>query len=243
VYLSPDYDAADRSPLNETEVAMNVDTVENVAWRSIVLPMENQRLNRAYKAHYNMTDTRFDTTQQDQKTIDPAFIVLAAQVDGFTSIGKLWVEYDVELTEPQKTTDFDNQGGAGTLKNTGLNPNVVNVFANSALAVDNQEITPILKTLNGTAFPGPNLFEFTRDWEGFITKNVVGTGISAMGSTNKNNVAVADTSIPATINGAQTSATYQVFDRFKAGDILGSSPISATTLSSIIYNLGGSAVD
>jgi hypothetical protein len=241
MYLSPDYDSADALPVGETEVAANVDTVENVAWESIHCQLKTEKMNRAYKAHYNMTDTRFDATKQDQKTIDPAFVVLAGQVDGFTMVGKFWVEYDCELFEPQRTTDVDNQGGLGSNKVSGLAPNVVDVFTTGTVATLNQEVVPILKVLNGTAFPGPNLFEFTRDWQGFLTKNITGTGITNIGGILKNGAPI-PTAVATVINGAQTNATYQAFDSFKAGDVLGSAPVNSATLTSIIHNLGGSGV-
>jgi len=243
LYLAPDYDAADSAPTTEQQISANVDTVEDVVWNSSVCHLKPERLNRAYKSHFNMTDTRFATTNQDQKTIDVGFLSIAGQMDGFTNAGKLFVDYKVEFFEPQYPTDFDNQGGVGLNKTSGLNVNSSNVFQSNAVGTLLQENQPIVSLLPNSSFPGPNLFQFNRDWSGYITKNITGTGLTGVGTILKNLLPIADTTIPTVTNSAGTNSTYQAFDNFKAGDIIGSNTIAGTTLTSMIMNLGGSSVD
>jgi len=85
VLMSPDYDAQDGAPVSEVIQAAYKGSVEDVPWESNVLALEPALLNRAYKAHFTMTDTRFNATTQDENTIDAAQVFISSDTDaGYT---------------------------------------------------------------------------------------------------------------------------------------------------------------
>jgi hypothetical protein len=240
--MSPDYDAADKAPLTEREFSANVDTVENTGWSNLSITLNPSRMNRLYKAHTCMSDGRFATTTQDQKTIDVGFLNVAYDSLLNTSLGKLWVEYDVEFHEPQYSTESPAYGGQGSNKVGDLNPGVNALFQTNNLETNFAEEVPVLKVLPANQFPGPNLFEFTRDWSGFVTKRLEGTGISGVGGLTLNGLANGVNTVTPMFNTGATASTNQEWIDAKMGDLLGNTPITASTLSRLIMNLGGSSV-
>lgn len=100
--MVPDYDSADTVPQTEAQATSYAGATEFVIWNDFTMTLPGKDLNRSYTSHYIMEDSRFDSTEQDSKTIDPAQVFLFTDVDfSGTSLGKLWVEYDVELMNPQ----------------------------------------------------------------------------------------------------------------------------------------------
>jgi hypothetical protein len=239
--LSPDYDAADQPPVNELEASSNVDTVEGNAWAPLVLEFNPSRMNKAYKTHYCMSDERFAVSTQDEKTIDAAQAFVCSEAGTITTWGKLWIEYVVELSTPQAATEGISEGGAGTNKTSGLNTGVANVFQNNAMQTNNQEPVPVLEVLDPANYPGPNMFKFARDWSGFTTTQINGTGITNPPLQTLNGVAVPAV-IQGIINQLGTIATSQQYVTAKQGDLLGMLPLTATTVNQLIQNLGGASI-
>jgi hypothetical protein len=242
IILSPDYDAADQAAQNEREVTMNADAVEDSCSKSIRIALRPERLNSAYKQHYTATDSRFSATKQDQKTLDCGFLSIAV-VGSNVPFSKLWVEYECELFTPQIISPAMNQGGAGNNKTSGLAANTSNIFQDNALLTSLQELQPIIEVLPSTSFPGPNLFKFKQDWNGFIDTDYTGTVITAVGAPliNGSGANVTSTLSPL-INSAQTGARKQHFVTALAGDLLGLSAASASTITGLVMNLGASSV-
>jgi hypothetical protein len=248
VMLLPDYDAADSTPLTETTASQHMNCKEDVIWKEVHCPLDPKRLNALYKQHVCMSDGRFSSTKQDQKTIDAAQFYFFVESSTTGTDGKLWVEYECELMTPQPQEIPVVQGGAGVLDNDVVK-NVTNVFNSNSVAVNLQEAVPILKLLPASSFPGPNLFQFTRDWAGFITRQVTGTGMNAgtIGKPTQNGVSFG--SIPGfteTIapgnTGADTRNIGQWWGNWKEGDLLGHELINPTTLTNLVFNLGASSV-
>lgn len=247
ILMLPDYDAADASPPTEIEACSHVNAVEEVIWEELVCVLKPESLNRAYKSHFNCTDTRFDGSVQDEKTLDAAQFFVFVESSSAGTDGKLWVEYDVELTTPQPPELDASLGGAGTLKVSGLNVNSANIFNDNVTSTNLQEEVPVLRklTLTDQAYPNASMWKFMRDWEGFVTKEVTGTGITDGGAVKVNGVDV--TTLPGfatTINsiGSGLAELRQIHGHFKEGDLLGAGPVVGTTLASMIMNLGGSSV-
>jgi len=99
VLLSPEYDALDSPPATEIIQAMMEGSVEDVPWR-------DQVISFSYPDMISMGPRKFIRSGSvgvaDLKTYDVGqlFVGLAGCTDTST-IGKLWVEYDVELYVPQ----------------------------------------------------------------------------------------------------------------------------------------------
>jgi hypothetical protein len=247
VLLVPDYDAADTQTLTEDRATQHVNAVEDVLWKEIFCVLRPESMNRALKSHFTCTDERFVQTSQDSKTLDAAQFFLFIDSNTPGTDGKLWVEYEVDLTTPQPPEFPLSLGGAGTNKNAGLLAGSANIFTSNALIVNAEEPVPILEVLPSSSFPGPDLFKFTRDWSGFITKEAEGTGLTGTGTVLRNGTnaigqpSFSDT-ITQTIEGSLLRAVRQIYGDWKEGDLLGSGPVTATTLTRMIHNLGGSSV-
>jgi len=111
VLLSPEYDALDSAPSTEVLQAMMAGSIEDVPWR-------NQTLVFSSKDMFPMGPRKFvrsaSVSSSDLKTYDAGqlFVGLAGCADT-TTIGKLWVEYDVDLYIPQNPS-AGTVGGVGS---------------------------------------------------------------------------------------------------------------------------------
>lgn len=103
--IAPDYDAADASPLTETQLCAYEDAVEDVVWR-------DQECKLDIAAMHSMGPRKFvrNTTvaNQDIKTFDVGNLFIGTI--GMSALigaicGKLWVDYDVTFFVPQIPSD------------------------------------------------------------------------------------------------------------------------------------------
>jgi len=111
VLLSPEYDALDSAPTSEIIQAMMAGSVEDVPWRDQVLTFSPQDMFPMGPRKFTRSSA---VASSDLKTYDVGqlFVGLAGCTDANT-IGKLWVEYDVELYIPQNPLT-GNFGGIGS---------------------------------------------------------------------------------------------------------------------------------
>jgi len=118
VIMSPDYDAADSAPVSEQVASTYEDTKEDAPWKDIDCTLTPQSLHALGPTKFIRTGPL--NANQDIKTYDAGTFYLST-VDGTAvSWGKLWVEYDVTLFNPQL-----NAGGGGSLayqRITGVTP-------------------------------------------------------------------------------------------------------------------------
>jgi len=251
--ISPDYDAADAAPVSEVVASQNRSTKEFSPWVETKVPLSIEAMNASYKTHYCMSDSRFENSVQDEKTIDCAQVFLLC-MDAFGPLGKLWIEYEVDLITPQYNTE-NEVACAGIVKNSGLQPTTL-PFMNSTLFTNNQPSQKVLTT-EGVIYPTDTIGTFVREFKGFIDVNLQGTGLgnalnyTVSGFRPKTNQSW---NLPASlapivdggnvINRSQWSTIGSGFD-FLAGDQLklkfnsGSLP---ATLSGLVLNLGSSSV-
>lgn len=270
IIMTPDYDAADAQvPLSEQTIYNNRGTVDGPVWQELSLHVECSAMNRLYKSHVIMSDDRFITTTQDQKTIDPCQVFVLTDDtsnNGATQYGKLFVEYEVELTEPQVVTEPTNVGGltydanyGGTfILNNSARP-ITGIYVNNN---DPLSVNPAFRVDPGLAlpvnqctsvnFPTATLCQMMRDWEGIITTKLVGTGFGSAPqlfktsfSNNPNDQAgVNDTAIGQSLLGSVVNAGgSQMMTQFKAslktGDYLKILTPNASSLASFLLELGG----
>jgi hypothetical protein len=139
--MSPDYDAADKAPISEKEQAASVDTVEDAPWKNQEFVLSVTRMNKAYKSFSVMSDARFVTTKQDVKTVDCAQVTISGDPDVAGNWGKLWIDYEVDLFNPQADTE-PGVGSGG--KNVLGNPSVGSTFArnNPFSIIENVLVSP-----------------------------------------------------------------------------------------------------
>ncbi len=105
VYLAPDYDAMDyMNTKTEVQVASFIGAVSVQCWTGASMAFDPKLMNRSMTFRY----VRDSIIAGDMKTYDVGYFVLGVnnQIDTST-IGKLWVSYDVEFAIPQYEPLYD----------------------------------------------------------------------------------------------------------------------------------------
>lgn len=272
IIMSPDFDAADGQgvgiSITEQSMFNNVDTIDRPIWdRGTTLVLKPERLNRLYKNHATMTDGRFAMSSQDKKTIDPCQVFICSDAStglGATfAFGKIIVEYEVELHEPQDITDaVFSGGGAAQVTSLGTIP------ASPVPGVILQSQEDINSPLNfftalnggqpaGTVLPNCTLGMFNRDWQGTINAWMSGTGINtatdmeAWVGPNTPTVqapSVANGDVLQYRNNYYRNPTTTLYSNLfqivaKAGQVLKITAPLATTLSACRWTMGATSVN
>jgi len=169
--LSPDYDAQDGQPATEQQMTQLRDTVEDNPWKDMTCDLKPASLNRAYKTHFVMDDSRYSTTSQDEKTIDAAQFFISADKDANANWGKLWVDYDVDFFTPQTmSVTVPETGGARVNVNGGVPTTTGGMFTNTlaGIALAQSASDPIVKALDNSVTGNTTVVEFLRDWSGTV---------------------------------------------------------------------------
>nr|UJQ92939.1 MAG: putative capsid protein [Narnaviridae sp.] len=100
VILSPDYNAVDQAPSSEQVASNTQDAVEDVCWRSITCHLDVQ----AMFPFGPRKQIRVGNISGDYTTYDAGRLFVCVTGQGSAAeIGKLWVDYDVELFVPQSS--------------------------------------------------------------------------------------------------------------------------------------------
>lgn len=184
IIMSPDYDAADgQIALNEQLLFSNKDTVDDTIWKHLSLRLNPAAMNRLYKAHPNMSDERFNTTSQDEKTIDPAQVFICVDTDSASAFkfGKIFIEYEVEFYDPQNPSESPSSGGfavdsVGSIVGTSTKPITV-APSLAKTVIENNVITPTA-ALPDITYPTAVLGRFNKDYQGVLSTWLSGTGIT-----------------------------------------------------------------
>lgn len=205
--MSPDYDAADGEvAITEQFVFSNKGSTDSPVYKERQeLILDPASLNRLFKSHTVMSDERFDSTSQDEKTIDPCqvFICSDTTIPTGTSFGKLLIDYEVEFFNPCAPTEQVNQGGLN-LQGTQANNDLVSNSPTQPLSGGirsfvkyKQDEVPFLQPeAIGDTLNTATLGKFVRDWEGVVQTYQTGTTFSGLPSIQLDSV-----------NGAADTAT------------------------------------
>jgi len=99
IIMGPDYDAADAAPYGETALSSYQDTEEGNVWCRFAATLDPKSMNDNMRDKY----LRFGNLgpNLDVKTYDSGNFFLYSSDDTAANTGKLWVEYDVTLINPQ----------------------------------------------------------------------------------------------------------------------------------------------
>jgi len=98
VIMAPDYDAADSNPTSESNMSTYQDSAEDAPWKNIICDLNPKSMHPDGPKKF----IRTGNVSGDVKTYDVGLLFLATTDCGGTPpLGKLWVEYDVELFVPQ----------------------------------------------------------------------------------------------------------------------------------------------
>jgi hypothetical protein len=133
VLLAPEYDALDQAPTTEVNMAMMAGAKEDVPWRDQVIDFNVADMFPLGPRKFIRTGAL--STSADLKTYDVGqlFVGLAGCADT-SAIGKLWVEYDVELYIPQNPNAIQSVGVGASA--------ILTLTANNTLASGVAEIVP-----------------------------------------------------------------------------------------------------
>jgi len=184
IIMSPDYDAADgQIALNEQLLFSNKNTVDDAIWKHVTLKLDPAAMNRLYKGHPCMSDLRYASTNQDQKTIDPAQVFVCVDSDAGSAFkyGKIFIEYEVEFFDPQNPSENPSMGGFVAAPT----PSSISVNSSSPIsAVQNllnwriadNVLTPTTSLPEVTVYPTAVLGRFARDYQGVLDDYLAGTG-------------------------------------------------------------------
>jgi hypothetical protein len=97
IALSPEYNVQDPVPVNKAQTLQNMNTVVTVPWQYAVCPIPIKNL-KTYNDYY----VRIGRPAGDSKTYDPMIMYICTQGQANTNtIGEIWVDYEIELLEPQ----------------------------------------------------------------------------------------------------------------------------------------------
>lgn len=99
VIMGPDYDANDPAPVGETALSSYTDADEERVWAPLSVECNPEHLNGNQKRKYMRLGAL--STAQDIKLYDSGNFFVAVTDDAAAQTGKLWVEYDVTLYDPQ----------------------------------------------------------------------------------------------------------------------------------------------
>jgi hypothetical protein len=99
IIMAPDYDALDVAPASETVMSSYYGAVEDAQWRSIACHLDKPSMHPLGPRKF----IRTGPVPGDLKTYDVGTFYLATTSTTDTNaVGRLWVNYDVELFIPQK---------------------------------------------------------------------------------------------------------------------------------------------
>jgi len=168
VALSVDYDAADAAPTSLQEMFQNQGTVDSAAWAPTTClncPVSNMD---KLKQRYIRGNTAL-SANLDIKTYDVGnFFIATADMTGVAKVGRLWVEYDVELMTPQgRSVDPDYSAhvtASGTISLVNPLGTTQILGANSVMPLG---IGPAGATL-GFTFNGEYLLSFSYTGTGLV---------------------------------------------------------------------------
>ncbi len=116
IIMAPDYDAADAAPVGETFMSSYSDVKEGNLWLPFAAELTPSLLNGEMKRHFVRLGAL--GSNLDIKTYDSGNFFVASTDDTAAAVGKLWVEYDVSLFNPQvppggfQANGVMSQGGA-----------------------------------------------------------------------------------------------------------------------------------
>lgn len=203
IIMAPDYDAADAAPLGETFISSYSDCEEANVWARFASDLESSLLNGEMKRHFIRSGPL--GSNLDIKTYDSGNFFVCSTDDAAVNSGKLWVEYDIELFNPQVPS-----GGfqaSGTLQGAG----------GSLAAATPFGAVPLATGMVGLAGAASNTLSITNVQVGqeiSICCAVVGTVITASQFSGAVGMTVRTSGGNSVINAAQTAAiqwaTYTV---------------------------------
>jgi len=243
IVVATDYDSADTVPVGEQQMSAMKGAEEFAVWQQWTHVCPAHLLNRLYKAHPNMDDSRFASTSQDQKTIDAGQLFVGTD-SVIGTLGKLWVDYDVTLINPQPVTlPPPNAGGLYSTSTTVSN--TTTPYAAAPLTTTQADPLVAVQS-NSLMYPTSTPYQVLKPFAGDVTSYATGTTLTGIAQPIAKRMinGVLTTILPTAIqNGIINSAGNQAmrldrFDSLLPGDLLGSTGVTGAGLTSLLLDIG-----
>lgn len=136
VIIAPDYDATDPAPTTEAQITAYEDAVEDVPWKDQICVLRPDSMFPLGPRKF----TRSGNVSGDLKTYDVGQLHIGVEGATTAVIGKLWVQYDVELFIPQI------ESAASSEKTSFFTMNAAQTYATGvpeSVAWDNELVNPL----------------------------------------------------------------------------------------------------
>jgi hypothetical protein len=261
VVMSPDYDSADGNfAVTESMLFNNKGSVDTPVWVSKTCRLDPSSMNRLFKSHACMSDSRFASTTQDVKTIDVAqlFVMLDTTLLAAYKYGKLFTKYSIEFFNPQAPTELINLGGSSFFSTSAsITANSVTPIAAASVwtsgltsKVSDPNVLVFPNALPDLTYPSAVIGRFAKDYNGILNMrtdgSVITSGQQAYVGSNPNTAAggVGDvlqvnTDMGGAIGIGSTAVMNAIKIAAKAGDYLKVQTPTSATLSKLAIELGG----
>jgi hypothetical protein len=176
IMLIPDYDAADAAPQTEVIACSYRGTMAMVPWTECFeMRLDPGMMNLGTSHKFIRTSGL--AANLDIKTYDSANVYLAATDGSAVNWGKLWVEYDVELFEPQ----LQPQGNSLSASfENGVGATMSNLWGGYLLEHGSVALPNAPGTNNSIAFLATGIYYVTLEITG---TSLIPAGASTTGST------------------------------------------------------------
>lgn len=202
IIMGPDYDAADDPPAAESFFSSYTNTEESNVWARFASDLDPDLLNGEQRRKF----IRFGALDGnlDIKTYDSGNFYVASTDDSAANTGKLWVEYDISLYNPQVPPGGFQASGSILSDFTGLG-------GSQPFGTNPTSTGPIVVTASGDVL---SIRGVQVGQEICISGIHRGTTISALNLTAPTGLTAITTPIPNNINAGATAAailgTYAV---------------------------------
>lgn len=162
-----DYDASDAAPESKTQVMAYRHSVRSPPWSDFSMVSLQEDIQKR-KSYYVRSGAL--SANQDIKLYDVGNFFLCTQGQaGATAVGELYVEYVVDLMTPQLGPPSAGDAIYGAFTGT----------SNSAPFSTSSGNLPATVGSTGTT-TSVNTWTFTGAWQGYVTVNLVGTGLASI---------------------------------------------------------------
>ena len=190
VYVGVDFDPSDAAPQTEQQLTSYQDTQFTAPWKRVSYHCSPANLSKR-KSYFVRTGTL--AAGQDLGLYDTGNIIVATVGTPASTIGKLWVDYEVELMTPDYVITPAGRSFSGKISG-------VDNMATAPTVVGN---LPLTSSVNGNVLT----LTSTQSYAGLLGLNLSGTGLTvvAIGGTGaesmrQQNVNSAGTQITAVIS-------------------------------------------
>lgn len=195
--MTPDYDASDAAPVSEAIASSYDDCEEDAPWKDICCVLPQRSLMGDMKEKYIRSGPL--SANQDIKTYDAGNLFVCTTDGTVVGWGKVWVEYDVTLFNPQ--VPAGGFQGSGTLVTAG-GTSVTNPFGTSS-----NKTGPVAMTAAAAVL---SLSNVQQGQEVSLASNVLGTALTAASFGTPVGCTIKTTMAASCINAAATQAAAAV---------------------------------